>query len=155
MVEMEDGGGKLVSLVERGDVLAGGAVVQVVIKTELTGEPTTMVVFPEGLTITPWHPMRTESGAWVFPADIGMLQDVPLDAYYNFVLDSQHTAIIDGITVCTLGHGFEGPVISHPYFGTQKVIEDLKGCDGLDEGLIVLDPASVTRDPQTGLVCSF
>ena len=154
MVEMEDGGGKLVSLVERGDVLAGGAVVQVVVKTELTAPAVTMVVFPEGLTITPWHPMKSEEG-WVFPADIGMLQDVPLDAYYNFVLDSQHMAIIDGITVCTLGHGFEGPVISHPYFGTQKVIEDLKGCDGWDEGLIVLDPASVSRDPQTGLVCSF
>ena len=113
-----------------------------------------MVVFPEGLTITPWHPMRSEE-AWVFPADIGMLQDVPLDAYYNFVLESGHTAIIDGITVCTLGHGFEGPVISHPYFGTQAVIEDLKKCDGWENGFVVLDPSTVVRDPQTGLVSSL
>lgn len=155
MVEMQDGGGKLVSLIEKGDVLAGGAIVQVVVKTELVAETTTMVVFPEGLTITPYHPIKEEEGTWIFPAEIGMLQDIALDAYYNFVLDSQHMAIIDGITVCTLGHGFEGPVISHPYFGTQKVIEDLEGCDGWEEGLIVLDPASVTRDPQTGLVCSL
>lgn len=154
MVEMEDGGGKLVSLVEKGDVLAGGVVVRTVIKTELTTEATTMVVFPEGLTITPWHPMKSEEG-WVFPADIGMLQDVPLDAYYNFVLESGHTAIIDGITVCTLGHGFEGPVISHPYFGTQAVIEDLKKCDGWENGFVVLDPSTVVRDPQTGLVSSL
>jgi uncharacterized protein YegL len=156
MVEMEDGGGKLVSLVQKGDILASGFVVQAVVKTELTAPVTTMIVFPEGLTITPYHPIKEEeSNEWVFPADIGMLQDVELDAYYNFVLDSGHMAVVDGIAVCTLGHGLEGPVIGHPYFGTQKVIEDLKGCDGWDEGLIVLDPASVARDPQTGLVCSF
>ena len=153
MVEMADGGGKLVSLIEKGDVLAGGGVVRTVVKTLLDGL-TPMVVFPDGLVITPWHPVHNGSNMWFFPANRIEPKMVKLDAYYNFVLDSTHTAIIDSMRVCTLGHGFEGEVIGHPFFGTQAVIENLKGHDGWDAGLVVLT-GTVRRDPQTNLVCQI
>ena len=153
MVEMADGGGKLVSLIEKGDVLAGGGVVRTVVKTLLDGL-TPMVVFPDGLVITPWHPVHNGSNMWFFPANRIEPKLVALDAYYNFVLESTHTAIIDSMRVCTLGHGFEGDVIGHPFFGTQAVIENLKGYDGWDAGLVVLT-GTVRRDPETKLVCQI
>ena len=151
MVTMEDGGGKLVSLVERGDVLAGGAVVRAVIKTELTAATTPMVVFPDGLVITPWHPVKSETDEWVFPANVGKTQELELDAYYNFVLESGHIATIDGVQVCTLGHGIAGPVIGHPYFGTRAVLKDLEIRPGWDTGLVILTEKP-QRDAVTGLV---
>lgn len=47
------------------------------------------------------------------------------EAIYNFVLDKNHTIIINGEVCCTLGHYFKGEVIEHPYFGTDLVIKDL------------------------------
>ena len=150
MVEMADGGGKLVSLIQKGDVLAGGAVVRTVVKT-LLDSPTPMVVFPDGLVITPWHPVHNGSNMWFFPTNRIEPKLVELDAYYNFVLDSTHIAIIDSMRVCTLGHGFEGEVIGHPFFGTQAVIENLKEHDGWDAGLVILTKKP-QRDAETSLV---
>jgi hypothetical protein len=34
--------------------------------------------------------------------------------------------VINGVECVTLGHGFtDNDVIAHPYFGTQKIIDDL------------------------------
>ena len=42
-----------------------------------------------------------------------------LDFVYNLVMEEGHTAIINGVECCCLGHGFEdNDVIKHPYFGT-------------------------------------
>lgn len=37
----------------------------------------------------------------------------------------------------SLGHGFTGSeVIEHEYFGTKKIIEDLKSCQSWESGKI-------------------
>ena len=42
-----------------------------------------------------------------------------------------------------LGHGFSGDVISHPYYGTQKVIDDLKQNYGYKFGKVVINDYDV------------
>jgi hypothetical protein len=96
------------------------------------------------LKITPWHPMKFyEDSQWVFPAEAfdpvqgSRNPDEQIDEVYTFVLDRGHTCIVEGYIVCGLGHGFKGPVIEHDYFGTDKIINDLKRLPGWEEGRVL------------------
>ena len=59
---------------------------------------------------------------------------------------------INNIQCVTLGHGFQDNVVSHNYFGTDKVIKDLKNMSGWNKGKIHLKPNPLVRDSTTGLV---
>ncbi|CAF5096563.1 unnamed protein product, partial [Rotaria sp. Silwood1] len=110
-----------------------------------------MVTFDNGLIITPWHPIRID-GKWKFPHDIRHEQEIECQEMYNFVLDQCHISIINGFECVTLGHHFKGEVIEHPYFGTAKVVDDLRAMDTLNTGFIELLPKSTVRDTKTRLV---
>ena len=56
---------------------------------------------------------------------------------------------INGIQCCTLGHDFKGPVIEHPYFGTECVINDLRKMPGWNSGLILLNETCMIRNEKT------
>jgi hypothetical protein len=51
-------------------------------------------------------------------------------------------------------------VVSHPYFGTQVVVDDLRKMRGFAQGCVELFPAAcggktMVRDEKSGLVCGF
>ena len=46
--------------------------------------------------------------------------------------------IVQCFAYATLGHNIEGDVIGHPYFGTEKVINDLKKFISYSSGLVEL-----------------
>jgi hypothetical protein len=101
--------------------------------------------------LTPYHPFIhiDEVGAvgWAVGADtVG--QDVcrDLNVLYNLVLDSGHIINIGGIMACTLAHGLTGPIIGHPFFGTDLVLECLKKCPGWAFGLPKYDNLQVRRE---------
>ena len=71
---------------------------------------------------------------------------------YNFALDRGHIAIINGIECVTLGHHFKGNIIEHPYYGTDKVLDDLRALDVCNDGFIELLPGSTVRNIETGLI---
>ena len=55
-----------------------------------------------------------------------------------------------------MGHNFiENEIVNHPFFGTQKVVEELKKREGWGNGLIIFQPNCCLRDSETGLVCGF
>lgn len=113
-----------------------------------------IIKFKTGLEITPWHPVRIEN-EWVFPISQDNLSLNTCNEVYNLILDNNHIAIINDIEVVTLGHGFkENNIITHEYFGTNKVIEDLKTFDpiGFEKGLILLKENTFKRCESTGLV---
>jgi hypothetical protein len=106
-----------------------------------------------------WHPVFYE-GTWTHPANIGRIERVYTDAIYNFVLDGGHTLDINGITTCTLGHDFVGPVIGHPYFGRREagqrhILDDLAAQPGWDSGFVTWSNLSVSHDPNTGFINGF
>ena len=72
---------------------------------------------------------------------------------YNFVLDKGHEVTIEGTECVTLGHGLEGPVVSHAYFGTSRVVDDLRAMRGWADGLVAIIGA--LRGTADGLVCGL
>lgn len=137
LVKMYDGMLKPVSEIRKGDILKEGFQVQCVIRRH-PNKMCKMVKFPQGLTITPWHPVRAaENTNWKFPCMwMQQIKMMYVDTFYDFVLDHGHYAIINGLHAVTLGHGWQGEIIGHDYFGTEKIIMDLKEMNGWDNGLI-------------------
>jgi len=104
------------------------------------------------LVLTPYHPVRV-GASWVFPCDVAVTTRTRCAAVYNLVLDGGHVVVVDGIECVTLGHGLEdNDVVRHPYFGTQRVIEDLERLYGWHEGLVTLAPQQLARDPTSSHV---
>ena len=169
-IRMADGGTKPAKEIVAGERVWGGHRIRAVVKT-IVNARVPMVQLSHGSgTITPWHPVRLAgtagagAAAWQFPAEIeGLTQkEEVVNFYYNMVLETGHVVQLGGSgsglgwETCTLGHGFtDGPVITHPYFGTEAVLKDLQAARGWDEGLVVLNAARTRRDPETGLVCGL
>ena len=158
-VLMQDMNLKLVSEVEKGDVLktpSSTGKVSCVVKT-LCSEGKTPLVCMGELKITPWHPVRMEGG-WKFPCEIVEPELTPCEAVYSFLLEqsAEDIVIVGGVECATLGHRYTGDVIGHPYFGSSKVREDLSGMRGWVNGCVELsDRNCLVKDGTTGLVTSL
>ena len=74
------------------------------------------------------------------------------EAVYSILLDNYHTCLINNVWCIGLGHGYQERVVKHDYFGTSWVIDDMKKLPGWEEGLVVIDPTYIVRDPLTNLV---
>ena len=152
LVKMEDNSNKMVSSLVKGDVVFGGFKINCVVKTIVKRE--IEVVNLSNMFITPWHPVYYED-KWNFPINIKSSEKVYLDYIYNIVLETGHIMIINNIQVVTLGHNFTNDkVVQHDYYGSDKVISDLKKFDGYDDGLVILDKLLVSRG-QNGNVKSI
>jgi hypothetical protein len=107
--------------------------------------------------ITSYHPIYTDTNkAWVFPetyttATYGAISG---EYMYDFILDSGHTVNMQGgFNFACLGHGITtSPVISHPYFGTNRIIDDLKDHDDWTTGYITLDKWQFVRNSDNLVV---
>ena len=43
---------------------------------------------------------------------------------------------VNGICCVTLGHGLKGENVEHDYFGTEKVVNDLKRFESFEAGFV-------------------
>jgi hypothetical protein len=101
-----------------------------------------------GLEISEWHPFL-HNNEWCFPIDHYKSSKYELNEIYNFVLDKYHIITINNIKCCTLGHGFTlNNIISHPYYGTNRIIYDLMKMNGWSDGLIILDESQYIRNEK-------
>lgn len=124
-----------------------------VIKTFIPSGATDMVNL-NGFRVTPWHPIRV-NGAWTFPHEVKAPIKLHCSHIYNFVLDQHHIITIDGFDAITLGHNYTNdPVLSHPFFGSQKVIDHLQTHPGWAAGLIELETYNPSYD-ENGLISGF
>ena len=105
------------------------------------------------LKITPWHPILNEKSEWVFPFNINNSKLYEQKEVYNILLDSNHTCKINNTWCICLGHNYTQGILKHDFFGTQKVIENMKSLNGWEKGIIEID--SISRDIKTGLVCEL
>jgi hypothetical protein len=108
----------------------------------------------DGLSITPWHPIHVK-GVWQFPASLFFYTERMLQTVYNFVLDSGHIVSVEGFDCITLGHGFTEPVAAHEFFGSQRVIDDLKKLPGWAEGRPTFTNLVAVKDPVTDMICEW
>ena len=83
--------------------------------------------------------------------------EISCEEIYNFALDQGHTVLVNNIECVTLGHGFKDDVVRHSYYGTQRVIEDLRRLDfeQNNSGIIEITEEALVRNEHTGLVSGF
>jgi hypothetical protein len=107
------------------------------------------------LYITPYHPVFIDN-KWQFPINIEPSKDYQCDYVYNLILNNRKSINVNNIHCCTLGHGIEGEVIGHPFFGTEEVVYNLQNLcrDEYNEGL-VKSTNIIQRDVDTGLICGY
>ena len=124
-----------------------------------------------GMAVTPWHPIRVDGG-WKFPVEVVEPRWVAADAVYSFILETvdekeewEPVMLIGGIEAITLGHSLlDDPilfprsisssqlgsftlhnVVEHPYFGSQRVVEDLMSMPGAKTGTVVFEEGCMVR----------
>lgn len=141
---------KRVADVRAGDALlcegGGAAEVLCVVRTETNGGRAELARLPNGLEITPWHPVRY-GAIWHFPILRGQQIVRTTPFVYNFVLaPGVPTILVNGLPCAALGHGLQDDVVKHSYWGTTKVIDDMKAMAGWAGGDILL-PAT-RRAPE-------
>ena len=149
---MADGTRKVIHDINPGDLVwtpTGSASVKALVT--IGHKATSLMMCQVGnTTLTPYHPIRKEDGTWVLPKDLVEEIALPISTIYNLVLSSGHIIDVDGNKCCTLAHGLQGPVIEHPFFGTEAVIDDLKLCPGWSVGRPAYTNLEVVR--QDGVI---
>ena len=125
---------KLVESIKKGDLIdtpnKTPAKVKCVIRTECKNHRVKFAALKSGLLITPFHPIKI-NGKWIYPADIARTYDIVADYTYNFVLESDHSVIINNTECATLGH---------EVYGDKEIISVLEHMNGWNEGLITFSP---------------
>jgi hypothetical protein len=83
--------------------------------------------------------------------------EMSCEEVYNFALDQGHTVLVNDVECVTLGHGFHDDIVRHSYYGTQRVIEDLRRLDNEqnNSGIIEITEEALIRNKQTGLVSAL
>lgn len=142
IVKMYNGEEKLVSDISKGDkvITESGkiATVRCVLKTHCRDGTATLVRIPDtGLLVTQYHPIKHKN-TWVHPCKIGRTMDLECKAVYSFLLDQEHTMIINNNVVICLAHHYTEGILDHWYYGTDKVTEFLMSCPGWNDGLVQL-----------------
>eukprot|EP01128_Nolandella_sp_AFSM9_P008725 TRINITY_DN5402_c0_g1_i1.p1 TRINITY_DN5402_c0_g1~~TRINITY_DN5402_c0_g1_i1.p1 ORF type:complete len:763 (-),score=155.00 TRINITY_DN5402_c0_g1_i1:7-2235(-) len=134
---------------------SGVAKLDCLLITETLNGTAELCQLPNGLTITPWHPVLLE-GQWHFPGHLTAPQSLPCSQVYNLLLQpssmssqTTHVAIINETYCVTMGHGLTGRVVEHPYFGSQQIVADIQSMEGYEEGIVHLSPNALERDPIT------
>lgn len=152
VVTMEDDKLKYVKDIKIGDILFDNVVITHVVKTKLLDGETMFVEISPDLIITPWHPIFV-GNKWIYPCDIDRQKLVKCEYVYNFVTNKRQSILVGNTICCTLGHNLtDNKAISHKYFGTQQVIDDLDKMKKNDMGEIELSNDCYIRDINTNLV---
>ena len=135
IVEMNDGSFKLIKNLVKGDVLKGGSKVVCLTKFFEKDGYSNICTLPNGLQITAWHPILHEN-EWKFPCQIVQPRLIHMPIVYNLVLDSIHIVEVNGTPAICLGHDYEEGILKHEYFGSQRVVDDLKKSAGWESGIV-------------------
>ena len=127
--------------------------IRCVVKTPINSGKLPMVELEGGLLVTEWHPIRKNS-VWCFPKTVGETRIINCNNIFSFLLEESDTPImiINSVECVTLAHHIEGEIVGHSYYGTNKIIEDLKRIKGWDKGLVVLKNRIFIRNKDSNLV---
>lgn len=136
-IAMFDGTSKLLKDVQKFDIIKSidennkivGAKVLCVLETLIESGYRDYVNI-NGTLITPWHPVKIglhgKTETWWFPGEVFSTYSYQSSSMITLVLENHHVMIINGLKCITLGHNFTNhSKLIHPYYGTNKVIENL------------------------------
>jgi hypothetical protein len=107
------------------------------------------------LFLTEWHPVSID-GVWSFPVETEGFSRVPMyvNNVFSFALEEFHVLEISGIETICFGHGIkDNSVISHEYFGSNKVLDDIEAIDSSRYATITSE--WIKRDEKSGQICKI
>jgi Mg-chelatase subunit ChlD len=138
----------------KGDELKSGGKVLCVVEQACEGEAEAVKLGDAWWT--PWHPVKSAQGVWVFATDERPITKTRIDAWFNLVVSGSPFVEVGGIETVGLGHGLTEGVLLHPYWATNRVVEALAARPGFEAGRVKLtaEDGHAQRDAD-GLVCSF
>lgn len=129
--------------------------VECVIKTKCNDNRVNMVNI-NGVKITPYHPIilfeDINNKTWKFPIEVNQVEEIECEYMYTFVMENRQSIFIERNIFATYGHNLNDNIVRHEYFGTEKVISDLKSFIGYDNGLIELNQDNFIRNNDTNLI---
>lgn len=155
-VHMSNGSFKKVKEIRKGDQIfdrnGRSSTVACVVKLLARNNEMEMVTLKDGLCVTPFHPVSQPGQSWDFPLNLGKVQKISCEAVYDFVLDSNHSVMINDMACVTFGHQFTDSVATHSYFGSQQIVNDLKEFSTYADGLVTLPADCFVRDQESSLI---
>ncbi len=141
---------EIVENLKKGDILynpKNGSYneIKCILKTKIY-HPIKMSYFGN-LKITPYHPIFYNN-KWQFPNDCSEPILTNIDYIYSFVMEdiNNPNMYIEDQQIITLGHNIKDGVLNHPYFGTNKIIEDMQNQKGWNDGMILLEKFNPVYD---------
>ena len=140
-VELKNGK-KKVKNIKKGDILSNGAIVECLVENKIYKYEN--VVNINNVYFSLYHPVEI-NGEWVFPCEHFKVTKKFIDCWYNLVLKNKHEVFLNGVKAITLGHNRKDGILSHPYFGTNKVIDALKKYDSFNSGFITTSNLKIHR----------
>jgi hypothetical protein len=162
LVNMPDSKTKLVRDIQPGDIIisrdAINEIAQIKCVLKLRINKYTIMTCLNGLNgINSNHPIYIDNNnEWIFPETYtnATYGAIPEQYVYNFILDNGHTINMQGgFNFACLGHGInKSPIIQHPYFGTNRIIDDLKDHDDWIKGYITLDNWNYVRNANNTII---
>ena len=152
IVKLKNNKFKKVKHLIKGDVLFNGSIVNCVIIQKV--KTMDFAVEINNVLFTPYHPIFY-NGNWVFPINIKKPKEYYIDYWYNLILNNGISVNINDIDAITLGHNQNYGILKHPYFGTEKVINDLKLHQGFNQGIVFISEMRKCVRDQNGFVSSY
>jgi hypothetical protein len=160
MAQLANGATKSVGELQKGDIIAGPgdmeAEVMCVVHSKCVDGLALLVQLPGGTRVTPYHPVQVD-GTWRFPVELAQAQVFPCEAVCGIVLRGAPALLVGGVPCVGLGHGLREGAAKHSYFGTTRVLRDLRASPEYLSGRVELrlGDASWVRNPRTGRVCGL
>ena len=110
----------------------------------------------DDLKITPYHPIieKGENGCnWVYPKDLGIIEEFECSEVYTFILDNRQSVLIEDYIFVTLGSGLsDNEIVQHYYFCSDRVVDDINNITVNKNGKTLLTKDMFQRDIN-GDVC--
>ena len=110
----------------------------------------------DDLKITPYHPIieKGENGCnWVYPKNLGIVEEFECSEVYTFVLDNRQSVLIEDYIFVTLGSGLsDNEVVQHDYFCSESVVDDINNITVNKNGKTLLTKDMFQRD-SNGDIC--
>jgi hypothetical protein len=123
--------------IRKGDYVYNGYTfsrVVCVVKQTLTTE----VARHENFMITSYHPIKM-NGKWIHPKKVFQFFETIKSEFYDLVLEDTHVVCVENIPCITLAHNVKDDAIaSHEYYGTDAILDFLKGQKGFEQGMVIL-----------------
>ena len=65
---------------------------------------------------------------------------------YIILLDNYFTFNLNGYWVIGIGHNYKIGILTHNYFGSEKIVTDLKNNNGWINGIVTIKSSQFVRD---------